>query len=125
MDELVQAMDSPDRQYRARALELAAPGPGTRRRPENGLAGSLRSPLKPGLTSSICWANAEIKPPCLSSWKISRTWRKPSVLSGIPATFKLGGREALPNLMPLLSAGDDEEIVWSSKRYWAPPAKWP
>jgi len=110
MSELVQAMDSTDRQYRARALELAVLVPG-QEVTEKWFA------LIPGAPLAV---QAEIigmlgkrgdkaaLPLILESLK---NGEKTVRLAAIRAAFNLGGPETLPNLMSLLSVGDDEETV--------------
>jgi HEAT repeat protein len=108
VDELLQAMDSPDRQYRAHALELAASVPG-QEATEKWL-GRISTVSLEARADIIAMLGARgdktALPLILENLK---NGEKSVRLAAIPASFKLGGREALPNLMPLLSAGDDEE----------------
>jgi len=110
MDDLVRAMDSPDRQYRGRALELATRVPGQE---ATGKWLGRISEVPPEARADIIDMLGErgdktALPLLLENLKdVEKAVR----LAAIPAVFKLGGREALPNLMPLLSAGDDEEIA--------------
>jgi HEAT repeat protein len=110
VDELLQAMDSPDRQYRAHALELAASVPG-QEATEKWL-GRISTVSLEARADIIAMLGARgdktALPLILENLK---NGEKTVRLAAIPAAFKLGGREALPNLMPLLSAGDDEETV--------------
>jgi HEAT repeat protein len=110
LDDLVRAMDSPDRQYRGRALELAARVPGQE---ATGKWLGRISEVPPEARADIIDMLGErgdktALPLLLENLKDGE---KAVRLAAIPAVFKLGGREALPNLMPLLSAGDDEEIA--------------
>jgi HEAT repeat protein len=110
VDELLQAMDSPDWQYRAHALELAASVPG-QEATEKWL-GRISTVSLEARADIIAMLGARgdktALPLILENLK---NGEKTVRLAAIPAAFKLGGREALPNLMPLLSAGDDEETV--------------
>ena len=110
VDELVQAMDSPDRQYRAHALELAASVPGQEATEKwLGRIPAVSLEARADIIDMLgARGDKTALPLILENLK---NGEKAVRLAAIPAAFKLGGREALPNLMPLLSAGDDEETV--------------
>jgi len=123
VDELVQATNSPDRQYRARALELAAPVPG--RETTGKWLGRIPT-VSPEAQADIIGMLGErgdktALPLILENLK---NVEKAVRLAAIPAAFKLGGGEALPNLMPLLSAGDDEEIALVKQALLSAPGEW-
>jgi len=110
LEELLQAMDSPDRQYRVHALELAASVPGleaTERWLERIPSASLEA--RADIIDMLGGRGDKAALPLIL--ENIHNGEKAVCLAAIPAAFKLGGREALPNLMPLLSAGDDEETV--------------
>jgi len=110
IDDLLQVMDSPDPQYRTRALELVASFQGQEttekwldRIPTVSL--EARADIIDMLGER---GDKTALPLILENLK---NVEKAVRLAAISAAFKLGGREALPNLKPLLSAGDDEEIA--------------
>jgi len=110
VDELVQAMDSPDRQYRAHALELAAPVPGQEATEKwLGRIPAVSLEARADIMDMLGERGDKTALPLIL--ENLRNGEKAVRLAAIPAAFKLGGREALPNLMPLLAAEDDEEIV--------------
>ena len=123
MNDLLHVTDSPDRQYRARALDLAAQVPG-QETTEKWLG--LIPTVSPEAQADIIDMLGERgdKTALLLVLENLKNGEKAVRLAAIPAAFKLGGREALPNLMPLLSAGDDEEIVLVKQALLGAPGEW-
>jgi HEAT repeat protein len=110
VDELVQAINSPDRQYRARALELAAPVPGQEATEKwLGRIPAVSLEARADIIDMLGERGDKTALPLIL--ENLKNGEKAVRLAAIPAAFRLGGRETLPNLMPLLSAGDNEEIV--------------
>jgi len=123
MNDLLHVTDSPDRQYRVRALDLAAQVPG-QETTEKWLG--LIPTVSPEAQADIIDMLGERgdKTALLLVLENLKNGEKAVRLAAIPAAFKLGGREALPNLMPLLSAGDDEEIVLVKQALLGAPGEW-
>jgi len=123
MDDLLQVMDSPDPQYRARALELAAPFQGQETTEKwLGRIPTVSLEARADIIDMLGERGDKTALPLIL--ENLRNREKAVRLAAISAAFKLGGGEALPNLMPLLSAGDDEEIALVKQALLSAPGEW-
>ena len=110
MDDLLHVMDSPDPQYRTRALELAPSVPGQEATEKwLGRIPTVSLEARADIIDMLGERGDKTALPLIL--ENLKNVEKAVRLAAIPAAFKLGGREALPNLMPLLTAGDNEEIA--------------